>query len=74
MSWCTGRMLPQPSWQQGLACRACCDDLEVLDDADVYVGRGCPRLGQACSQWANPFKVGRDGPLDLVLSKFDSHL
>lgn len=41
-------------------------------DYDVYLGRAMP--GRAGSPYGNPFKVGRDGSLTEVLSKYKSWL
>lgn len=41
---------------------------------DLYVGRTMPRYGLAASQWANPFKVGKDGDPSTVLARFEEHV
>jgi len=33
---------------------------------DIYIGRG--------SKWGNPFKIGKDGNRDEVISKYESHI
>jgi len=33
---------------------------------DVYIGRG--------SKWGNPFKIGRDGNREEVISKFEAYM
>jgi hypothetical protein len=57
-------------------------DLEdwTRDPSNVYIGRkavvfiGGRRYPPADSQWANPFKVGRDGTRREVIDKYRIHL
>lgn len=50
--------------------------VHVLSGAayDLYVGRAMPHHGLAASQWANPYKVGRDVDLAAVLARFEEHV
>jgi hypothetical protein len=42
----------------------------VVPPGAVCIGRAMPRVGLGASKWANPFKIGRDGTRDEVISKF----
>ena len=42
---------------------------EPLGDA-VYIGRMNPRRGLPASPFANPFRIGRDGPRGAVIEKY----
>ena len=50
------------------------------DDENVYIGRrGCilidkRRFPEKNSEYANPYKVGKDGTLDEVLEKYEIYL
>lgn len=39
---------------------------------DKYIGRAFG--GFAASEWANPYKVGRDGTGEEVLAKYEAHV
>lgn len=41
---------------------------------DVYIGRANPRTRLKASPWANPFKVGKDGDRDEVITKYAAWL
>lgn len=34
----------------------------ILPEGVVYIGRAVPRVGLKASPWANPYRVGHDGP------------
>jgi len=42
----------------------------------LYIGRAMSMAGWrlSASKWANPFKVGRDGTLEEVLTKYRAHV
>ena len=44
------------------------------DDADVYAGRRERHTGRRQSVWANPYVVGKDGPLEDCLADFEEYL
>jgi hypothetical protein len=41
---------------------------------DVYIGRAVPRRGMKASIWGNPFKIGKDGTREEVMSKYRAWL
>lgn len=41
---------------------------------DLYVGRENARVGLPGSDWANPFRIGRDGDRQTVLARFEEEL
>ena len=43
-------------------------------EADCYIGRANARYGLSASDWANPFKIGRDGSREEILQKYLSYL
>ena len=49
----------------------------VVPDGAVYIGRRQPYdpwRHLPHSKWHNPFREGRDGPIDEVLAKYERHL
>jgi hypothetical protein len=50
------------------------------EEGNLYIGRqgvvfiDKQRYPKTQSIWANPFKVGRDGPLPKVIEKFEKHI
>lgn len=54
---------------------------KIVQGCDCYIGRGGGGLQggwskyiHATSEWANPYKVGRDGTLSEVISKYNIHI
>lgn len=50
-----------------------------LREGEVYVGRAVPTFmtrgaALAESDWANPFRIGRDGSRDQVLARYETWL
>ena len=43
---------------------------EQLQSHDVYIGRGCEKLGLLRSEWCNPFKISRSQTRATVLQLF----
>ena len=43
---------------------------EQLRSHDVYIGRGCEKLGLFRSEWCNPFKISRTQTRATVLQLF----
>ena len=43
---------------------------EQLRSHDVYIGRGCEKLGLLRSEWCNPFKISRSQTRATVLQRF----
>lgn len=46
----------------------------MRDPYDLYVGRDNARAGLPESDWANPFRIGRDGDRRAVLARFEEEL
>ena len=46
---------------------------EQLRSHDVYVGRGCEKLGLSRSEWCNPFRTTKGQSRAVVLQKFSVH-
>jgi hypothetical protein len=42
----------------------------VVPPGAVYVGRAMLRVGLRGSRWATPFKIGRDGTCDEIITKY----
>ena len=41
---------------------------------DVYIGRAVPRSGFKASIWGNPFKLGKDGTRDEIITKHRAYI
>lgn len=53
---------------------------QIVQGCDVYISRGNQNQGGwseynlMASEWANPFKVGKDGTLPEVIAKYNIHI
>ena len=60
-------------YQHKLPSKVCINEVALLGDAHVYIGRGDPRGGLPESKWANPFRVARLGR-SAATHQFEQHL
>ena len=49
--------------------RCCIHDVMEWKESMVWIGRALPERGLTRSIWANPFRVGKDGDRQRVISR-----